>query len=303
MNFVTVGLSAGTLLAMGVVLSYILGWASRKFYVEVDPRITAIMDVLPAANCGGCGFVGCSDYAEAVVGADAPVNKCPVGGESCAAAVAGIMGVELTETLPYRPIVHCGAHTDQKLKRHEYRGEMTCQAVNLVSGVQGCIYGCLGYGDCVRACNYDAIDTRDGLAVVDYDKCIGCGACAQVCPRNIITMSPFKFERILAVACSNKDFGKAVKEVCTVGCIGCKACAKACSLFTIEDNLSSINYNAYCQDFSADLHKAFDKCPQKRLMLVGKPTAKHLEETKDMAVPELVEADFRTTADDMEWWG
>lgn len=303
MNFVTVGLSAGTLLAMGVVLSYILGWASRKFHVEVDPRITAIMDVLPAANCGGCGFVGCSDYAEAIVGADAPVNKCPVGGESCAAAVAGIMGVELTDTLPYRPIVHCGAHTDQKLKRHEYRGEQTCAAVNIVSGVQGCIYGCLGYGDCVRACNYDAIHSRDGLAMVDYDKCIGCGACAQVCPRNIITMSPFKFERLLAVTCSNKDFGKAVKEVCTVGCVGCKACAKACSLFTIEDNLSSINYNAYCQDYSEDLHKAFEKCPQKQLMLVGKPSAKHLEETKDMPVPELVEADFRTTADDMEWWG
>jgi RnfABCDGE-type electron transport complex B subunit len=303
MNFVTVGLSAGTLLAMAVVLSYILGWASRKFHVEVDPRVTAILDVLPAANCGGCGFVGCSDYAEAIVGADAPVNKCPVGGESCATEVAGIMGVELTDTLPYRPIVHCGAHTEDKLKRHEYRGEQTCAAVNLVSGVQGCIYGCLGYGDCTRACNYDAIHIRDGLAMVDYDKCIGCMACAKVCPRNIITMTPFKFERVLAVACSNKDFGKAVKDVCKVGCVGCKACAKACSLFTIEDNLSSINYDAYCQEYSEDLHKAFEKCPQKRLMLVGKPSAKHLEETKDLSVPELVEADFRTTADDMEWWG
>jgi RnfABCDGE-type electron transport complex B subunit len=303
MNFVTVGLSAGTLLAMAVVLSYILGWASRKFHVEVDPRVTAILAALPAANCGGCGFVGCSDYAEAIVGADAPVNKCPVGGESCATEVAGIMGVELTDTLPYRPIVHCGAHTEDKLQRHEYRGEQTCAAVNLVSGVQGCIYGCLGYGDCTRACSYDAILIRDGLATVDYDKCIGCMACAKACPRNIITMSPFKFERVLAVSCSNKDFGKAVKDVCKVGCVGCKACAKACSLFTIQDNLSSINYDAYCQEYSEDLHKAFEKCPQKRLMLVGKPSAKHLEETKDMAVPELVEADFRTTADDMEWWG
>jgi RnfABCDGE-type electron transport complex B subunit len=303
MNFVTVGLSATTLLAMGLVLSYILGWASRKFYVEVDPRVTAIMEVLPAANCGGCGFVGCSDYAEAIVGADAPVNKCPVGGESCAAEVAGIMGVELTDTLPYRPIVHCGAHTSDKLKRHEYRGEPTCAATNLVAGVQGCIYGCLGCGDCTQACNYDAIHIVDGLATVDYDKCIGCQACAKVCPRNIITMTPFKFERVLAVACSNKDFGKAVKDVCRVGCIGCKACAKACSLIKIEDNLSAINYDAYCQDYSEELHKAFEKCPQKRLMLVGKPSAKHLQETKDMAVPELVEADFRTTADDMEWWG
>ena len=98
MNAVTLGLSAGTLFAMSFVLAYILGWASRKFYVEVDPRVTAIMDVLPGANCGGCGYVGCSDYAEAIVGDNAPVNKCPVGGTSCAEAVAGIMGVELTDT-------------------------------------------------------------------------------------------------------------------------------------------------------------------------------------------------------------
>jgi Na+-translocating ferredoxin:NAD+ oxidoreductase RNF subunit RnfB len=259
--------------------------------------------VLPGANCGGCGFVGCSDYAEAIVGADAPVNKCPVGGEGCAAQVAGIMGVELTDTLPFRPVVHCGAHTEDKLLRHTYLGEKTCAAANLVSGVQGCTYGCLGIGDCTRACNYDAIHVVDGLATVDYDKCVGCGACAKVCPRNIITMTPFKYQRVMAVACSNKDFGKAVKEVCKVGCIGCKACAKACSLFQVEDNLSSINYDLYCQDYTEELKKAIEKCPQKKIILVGKPTAKHLEETKDMDVPELVEANFRTTVDDTEWWG
>ena len=303
MNAVTLGLSAGTLFAMAVVLSYILGWASRKFYVEVDPRVTAIMEALPGANCGGCGFVGCSDYAEAVVGDGAPVNKCPVGGESCAGEVAGIMGVELTDTLPFRPIIHCGAHTEQKLLRHEYLGEKTCAAANLVSGVQGCTYGCLGLGDCTRVCNYDALHVVDGLATVDYDKCVGCGACAKICPRNIITITPFKYQRVMAIACSNKDFGKAVKEVCKVGCIGCKACAKACSLFQIEDNLSSINYDLYCQDYTEELQKAIEKCPQKKIILVGKPTAKHLEETKDMDVPDLVEAEFRTTVDDQEWWG
>jgi Fe-S-cluster-containing hydrogenase component 2 len=213
------------------------------------------------------------------------------------------MGVELTDTLPFRPIVHCGAHTADKLHRHPYLGEQTCAAANLVSGVQGCTYGCLGIGDCTRACNYDALHVVDGLATVDYDKCVGCGACAKVCPRNIITMTPFKFQRVMAIACSNKDFGKAVKEVCNVGCIGCKACAKACSLFQIEDNLSSINYDLYCQDYTEDLKKAIEKCPQKKIILVGKPSAKHLEETKDMDVPELVEAQFRTTVDDQEWWG
>ncbi len=303
MTIVTVSLSAGALLALAVVFSYVLGWANKAFHVEVDPRVTAIMDALPGANCGGCGFVGCSDYAEAVVGAGAPVNQCPVGGESCAAAVADIMGVVLTDTLPYRPVVHCGARTEEKLLRTEYLGERTCAAANLVAGVQGCTYGCLGLGDCQKACNYDAIHVVDGLSTVDYDKCVGCGACAKVCPRNIITMAPFKFERMLAVLCSNKDFGKAVKEVCTVGCVGCKACAKACSLFQVEDNLSSINYGLYCKDYEADLKTAVEKCPQKRLVLVGRPTAKHLEETRDMEVPELIEADFKTTVDETEWWG
>lgn len=303
MNAVTLGLSAGTLFAMAVVLAYILGWASRKFHVEVDPRVTAIMEALPGANCGGCGFVGCSDYAEAIVADGAPVNKCPVGGANVAEEVAGIMGVELTDTLPFRPIVHCGAHTQDKLLRHDYLGEKTCESANLVSGVQGCTYGCLGFGDCTRACNYDAIQVVDGLATVDYEKCVGCGACANVCPRNIITMTPFKYQRVMAIACSNKDFGKSVKQVCKVGCIGCKACAKACSLFHVEDNLSSINYELYCQDYTDELKKAIEKCPQKKIVLVGKPTEKHLDETKDMDVPELVEAEFRTTVDDTEWWG
>ena len=97
MNFVTLGLSAGTLLAMGVVLSYILGWASRKFYVEVDPRITAIMDVLPAANCGGCGYPGCEGYAiEVVTDPDVPPNLCFPGKEKVASVVAELTGKKLT---------------------------------------------------------------------------------------------------------------------------------------------------------------------------------------------------------------
>ena len=218
-------------------------------------------------------------------------------------ALAEVMGVDAEPSYPWRPVVHCGAHTEDRLGRSPYFGEQRCGPANLVTDIQGCTYGCLGFGDCTRACNFDAIHVIDGLARVDYEKCVGCGACAKVCPRNIITMAPFKFERMLAVLCSNKDFGKAVKEVCTVGCVGCKACAKACSLFQVEDNLSSINYELYCKDYEADLKTAVEKCPQKRLVLVGRPMAKHLEETRDMEVPELIEADFKTTVDETEWWG
>lgn len=303
MIWVTVSLAAGTMVGMAVAMSYVLGWANRAFYVEVDTRVEAVIDVLPGANCGGCGYVGCSDYAEAVVSGKAPVDKCTVGGNSCAASVAEIMGVEVAQSWPYRPIVHCGAHYEDRLDRSEYRGEFKCSAANLVAGVQGCTYGCLGFGDCERACEFDAIHVIDGLATVDYDKCVGCGACAKACPRNIITMIPFKYEQMLAVTCSNKDIGDEVKIVCKVGCIGCRVCSRFCSLFTIEENLPAIDYGNYCTDFMDQLEKAVKKCPRKGIVFMGKPTPKDLEAVEDHPLPRVIEADFKTTVDDTEWRG
>ena len=303
MTWVTISLSAATMLSMAVVLSYVLGWASKKFHVEVDQRVLSIMDALPGANCGGCGYVGCGEYAEAVVLANESVTKCTVGGQSCAAEVAAIMGVEVGETLPFRPIVHCGAHYEDRLGRNEYRGEMRCTEANLVTDVQGCTYGCLGFGDCARACNFDALHVVDGLATVDYEKCVGCGACAKVCPRNIITITPFKSERMLAVTCANKDKGKDVSAVCTVGCIGCGACARTSKLFSIVDNLSPIDYDNYSTECTEDALEACRKCKRQRLVFVGKPTARELEQTKDMEAPALVEPDFKTSVDDTEWRG
>lgn len=303
MTWVTIGLSAATMLSMALVLSYILGWANKKFYVDVDQRILDIIDALPGANCGGCGYVGCGEYAEAVALEHEAVNKCTVGGQSCAHAVAGIMGVTVGETLPFRPIVHCGAHYGDRLGRNEYRGERSCAAANLVTDVQGCTFGCLGFGDCTRACQFVALHVVDGLATVDYDKCVGCGACAKVCPRNIITITAFKSEQMLAVTCSNKDRGKDVTAVCDVGCIGCGACARASNLFSLQNNLSTINYDAYKSKCSSDELKACETCKRKRLVFVGKPTAQDLEKAKDLEAPVLVEPDFKTTVDDMEWRG
>ncbi len=300
---VTIGLAAGTMLAMAFIVSYVLGWANRKFAVEVDPKVEAVLEALPGANCGGCGFLGCSDYAVAVVADNAPVNKCPVGGEACAAKVAAIMGVEIGEALPFRPVVHCGAHLEDRLGRAEYVGEQRCRAANLVADVQGCTYGCLGFGDCTRACKYDAIHIVDGLAVVDYDKCIGCGACAKVCPRNIITMTPFRSERIMAVTCSNKDKGKDVMAVCNVGCIGCKACARISQVISIKDNLSTIDYDHYTPECMPDLMKACEKCPRHRLVFVGKPTPEEAAAAGEFEAPDIVKPDFKTTVDDTEWRG
>ena len=303
MTIVTIGLSAGTMLAMAMVLSAVLGWASRKFHVDVDQRVLEIIDALPGANCGGCGYVGCGEYAEAVALEHEAVSKCTVGGQGCAEAVAAIMGVQVGEVLPYRPVVHCGARYPDRLGRNEYHGELRCAAANLVTDVQGCTYGCLGFGDCAKACDYDALHVIDGLATVDYDKCVGCGACAKVCPRNIISVTPFKSEQILAVTCSNKDKGRDVVAVCTVGCIGCGSCARTSNLFKIVDNLSTIDYDAYTSECSLDVLEACQKCKRQRIVWVGKPTADDVAKARDLDAPEVVEADFQTSVDDTEWRG
>ncbi|OQX61461.1 MAG: electron transporter RnfB [Desulfococcus sp. 4484_241] len=303
MSSVTIGLAAGTLVVMAIIFTYILGWANVAFHVEVDPRIEAIAEALPGANCGGCGFVGCGEYAEAVVTQGAPVDKCAPGGANVAAAVAQIMGVEIGESLPYRPIVHCNAHTRDKHGISEYHGERRCATANIIADVQGCTYGCLGFGDCVEACMYDAIHVVDGLATVDYTACVGCGACAKACPRNIITMTPFRADRIFAVLCSNKDTGKDVKKVCDVGCLGCKACERACGLFAVKENLANINYDDYNPDDLSDIFEAAKKCPQKGIVLVGKPSQKDIDATADEEMPSVVTPDFKTTVDDTEWRG
>ncbi|MBU4459062.1 MAG: RnfABCDGE type electron transport complex subunit B [Verrucomicrobia bacterium] len=294
-------MAGGSMLLLSVGAGYVLGWANRTFHVEVDPRVEAVNGALPGANCGGCGYVGCASYAEAVVLQGEAVDKCPVGGASCAAKLAGILGVDVKQSWPKRPVVHCRATLEQRLQRTAYTGERSCSAANILSGVQGCTYGCLGLGDCVRACTFDAIHIVDGLATVDYEKCTGCSACARVCPRNIITMVPFKQERMLVVGCSNKDFGREVKDVCTTGCIGCKACAKRSPLFAFGvDNLPVINYDEYDPSNMEATELAIEKCPMKGLVYVGKPPKAG---AVDGEVPDLVTADFKTTVDDTDWQG
>jgi len=303
MGLTVILLAAGTMLVLATFMAYVLGWANRTFHVEVDPRVESVNEVLPGANCGGCGYVGCAEYAEAVAAGRCGPDLCTVGGQSCAQEIAKILGLELEQTWPYRPAVHCGATYRQRLKRNEYRGEQTCITANLVAGVQGCTYGCLGLGDCKDACQFDAIRIIDGLATVDYDKCVGCGACARACPRNIISMVPFKSERMLVVTCSNKDFGKDVRAVCKVGCLGCGACARLSDIFAVKDNISRIDYDKYDPARMEGVNVVLEKCPMKRIVYVGKPTEEDLAAVADQETPEIITDRFSTTVDKTEWHG
>jgi len=279
----------------------VLGWANQAFHVEIDPKIDQVNRVLPGANCGGCGYVGCLDYAEAVVKAGIEINLCGPGGASCVQIIAEILGVDAVQSFPYRAVIHCAAGNEQRLGQNTYHGEPTCQAANLVGGIQGCTYGCLGIGDCMRSCRYDAIEIVDGLATIDYDKCIGCKACEKACPRHIISMVPFKQERMFVVACSNLDRGPEVKQVCTVGCIGCTACSRQAEHVEMKDNLPVVNYDAYKteEEFGA----ALAKCPRAVLLSVGQPKPEDAAAVADEEVPDEIHADFKTTVDDTEWRG
>ncbi len=268
--------AALVLFAITLVFATLLGVAKEKLRVEEDPRIGQVNEVLPAANCGGCGFAGCADFAKAVVEERAPCDGCTVGGPAVAAAVARVLGREVVQAFPYRPVIHCRAHTGDKLGVVAYDGVQSCVEANVVGVTQGCTYGCLGFGDCVRACNYDAIHMADGLPEIDYMKCTGCGACVRACPRKIIESIPFKQEQMLVVACCNKEPGKNVRQVCKVGCIGCKACQRVLvQLFEVRDNLAYINYDNYTGE--EDLSAAADKCPAKSIVYFGKPRPEYAE--------------------------
>ncbi|MBF0451334.1 MAG: FAD-dependent oxidoreductase [Candidatus Magnetomorum sp.] len=178
------------MLGLGVACGGILSLASRVFYVYEDPRIAAVEYCLSGANCGGCGYAGCSAAAAAVVAGKATPTVCIVGGPECAEAVAAVMGMEVGAAEPPTSQNCCtGGHRADDL--YNYMGAISCHAVNALSGgYKTCDIGCLGFGDCVKSCQFDAIDIGStGVPVVDYDKCVGCGACERACPKGIVSVS------------------------------------------------------------------------------------------------------------------
>jgi Na+-translocating ferredoxin:NAD+ oxidoreductase RNF subunit RnfB len=239
-----------SLTLLGLVLAWILYLVAQKFKVKEDPRIDDVEAVLPGANCGGCGYAGCRAFAEACVRADDLENLfCPVGGNDVMKSVASSLGMEIAEKAPQVAVVRCNGNCDARVKTNHYDGYSSCAVMaSLYAGDTGCSYGCLGQGDCVDACNFDAIwmDPRTGLPEVDQDKCTACGACVKACPKSIIELrNKGPKNRRIFVSCVNQDKGGVARKACAVACIGCYKCQKVCPFdaITIENNLAYIDYN------------------------------------------------------------
>ncbi len=263
--------AVGVLGGFGLVFGVGLAIAAKKFHVEQDPRLDLLLEVMPGANCGACGYAGCSAYAEAMLG-DAAINLCPVGGAALVEKLGEIMGGNSEVAERQVATVYCRGGKEESGPRFRYSGLGTCQeAQQIGGGDKMCAYGCLGYGDCFRACPFDAITMNDnGLPVIDEEKCTGCEQCVAACPRSIISMRPAKSS--VVIQCRSEAKGVEVRKSCKTGCIACRLCVKACPFdaITIKDNLAIIDHHK-CRNCGL----CIPVCPTKVIsgQLEGRPKA------------------------------
>lgn len=239
----TILLSIAVLGVLGGVFGAILAFAAKIFHVEVDPKQAQVRDCLAGANCGGCGFPGCDGYAAAVAKGEAPTNKCVAGGAEAAAKIAEIMGVSAGAAEKKVAFVPCSGFEGEAQKRFNYEGPEDCRAAMLFGGKsnKACTFACLGYGNCAKACPFDAIQIVNGVARVDREKCVGCGTCVDTCPKSIIKLIPESLK--IMPTCSSTDKGAVVTKICSNGCIGCMKCQRECpaDAIIIENNLATVN--------------------------------------------------------------
>jgi len=247
MDLSAILISMGGMGGIGLVFATGLAIANKKLHVEEDPRIEKVNDALPGANCGGCGFAGCMNFAENVVKGNAPINGCPVGGVETANKIAQILGVKVEAGEPLKARVLCQGGLNEMAVKGEYMGLESCVAAHISGGATKlCEWGCLGFGDCVDACPFDAMYMSENrLPVVIEDKCVGCGKCAEACPRNIIELHPVNHR--VFVKCKNQDAGKYSRLVCTRACIGCGICVREAGddMMYLDNGLAHFNYDKW----------------------------------------------------------
>lgn len=272
-----------TLCAIGVLAAIILYFVAQKFKVHEDPRIDDVERTLPGANCGGCGYAGCRAFAEACVKAKELGDLyCPVGGNDCMNSVAQILGLEAVKKDPRVAVLRCNGTCEFRPKINQYDGAYSCAIMaSLYSGETGCSFGCLGCGDCVAVCNFDALHMNEqtGLPVVDEDKCTACGNCVKACPKNLFELrKKFPKNRKIYVACRNKEKGGVARKSCQVACIGCSKCLKECAYdaITIENNLAFID-----SDKCKLCRKCVSVCPTNSIIEIGFPPRKIKKEEEE----------------------
>lgn len=255
-----IAVSIAVLGGLALVFAVMLTVASRRLAVTEDPLVARIEALLPGTNCGACGFAGCRTAAEKLALREADAAACVAGGEETAAEIAAVLGVEPGAMERRVAVVHCQGGTGRCGERFTYLGVESCLAGHLTAGgPKKCAWGCLGLGDCARACPFDALAIGpDRLPVVDESACVGCGRCVAACPRKIITL--LSREHHVYLGCVSRGRGRAVKAACTVGCIACGICAKqsAEGAVAMEDNLPRLNYGA-----GDDFSRAAGRCPMK----------------------------------------
>ncbi len=246
---------------MGILFGLGLAFAARVFNIELDPKIEEVLSALPGSNCGACGKAGCAALAEAITKGDVSLTSCSAGGEEVYNKIADILGAEKKPLTKKIVRVRCGGGVKAKDK-YIYDGVKTCTGANLIAqGQKLCGFACLGFGDCVRVCPFDAIHmSKDGIPVVDPQKCTACGKCVVECPKDIISLEDISEK--FYVKCLSKDNARFVKDSCEVGCIACKICEKLSKgAFIVEDNVSYLDYTKVNKE--TPLKLCVEKCPTK----------------------------------------
>lgn len=260
--FLTAILSMGLL---AVAFALVLGIAHAKLKVEEDPRVEKLGSILPGVNCGACGYLSCHDFAEHIVNQEEDPAKCKILGAEQKKELHEVMGIEASEeSAKALPLVRCAAEEDDKRRIARYEGIATCQAAQQVfGGGIACQYGCMGFGDCVKACRFDAFFMSNGLPRVDEEKCTSCGKCIQACPRGLVELVSKGEEKYFYVSCNNTDDTLRTRKICSVGCIGCRICEKLTGgeFFKVKNFLARETKKYPKED--KKINMARDKCPTK----------------------------------------